>query len=89
MDADAAVNKDVAARYQVRSYPTIKFFPKGSDKGMHWLLVVGLQLIFSLDAIPYEVGRSEADFVKFLNEHCGTQRAVGGGLNELVRSHHI
>ncbi|KAG9119775.1 hypothetical protein FRC07_005038 [Ceratobasidium sp. 392] len=68
MDADAEVNREVAGRYNVRSYPTIKFFPKGSNK----------------DAISYEVGRSEADFVKFLNEHCGTHRAVGGGLNELA-----
>ncbi|GLB40425.1 putative protein disulfide isomerase [Lyophyllum shimeji] len=30
----------------------------------------------------YQGGRSEADFVAFLNENCGTQRAVGGGLND-------
>lgn len=30
----------------------------------------------------YDGGRSEEDFVNFLNEKCGTQRAVGGGLNE-------
>ncbi|THH06424.1 hypothetical protein EW145_g4097 [Phellinidium pouzarii] len=30
----------------------------------------------------YDGGRTEEDFVKFLNEKCGTQRAVGGGLNE-------
>ncbi|KAG8731254.1 hypothetical protein FRC10_001917, partial [Ceratobasidium sp. 414] len=68
MDADAEVNREVAGRYNVRSYPTIKFFPKGSDKS----------------DVPYEIGRSEADFVKFLNEHCGTHRAVGGGLNDLA-----
>jgi protein disulfide-isomerase A6 len=32
--------------------------------------------------VPYEGGRTEADFVAYLNEHCGTHRAVGGGLNE-------
>lgn len=32
----------------------------------------------------YEGGRNEEDFVEFLNEKCGTQRAVGGGLNEKV-----
>ncbi|KAF8596810.1 protein disulfide isomerase [Ceratobasidium sp. AG-I] len=68
MDADAADNKEIAARYNVRSYPTIHFFSKGEEK----------------DGIPYEGGRSEADFVKFLNEKCGTHRAVGGGLNELA-----
>lgn len=48
-------------------YPTIKFFPAGSD-----------------EAEDYEGGRSEADFVQFLNEKCGTQRAVGGGLSDEV-----
>ncbi|KAL0955099.1 hypothetical protein HGRIS_004016 [Hohenbuehelia grisea] len=30
----------------------------------------------------YEGGRSEADFVEFLNKRCGTHRAVGGGLSD-------
>jgi len=30
----------------------------------------------------YEGGRTEADIVAYLNEKCGTQRAVGGGLND-------
>ncbi|KAG5642585.1 hypothetical protein DXG03_002536 [Asterophora parasitica] len=34
------------------------------------------------EPVNYEGARSEADFVAFLNEKCGTQRAVGGGLNE-------
>ncbi|KAL7421534.1 hypothetical protein Q5752_003303 [Cryptotrichosporon argae] len=32
MDADDADNKPVAARYGVKSFPTIKFFPKGSSE---------------------------------------------------------
>lgn len=32
--------------------------------------------------VPYTGAREEKDFVEFLNEKCGTQRAVGGGLNE-------
>lgn len=32
----------------------------------------------------YEGGREEKDFVEFLNEKCGTKRAVGGGLNDAV-----
>lgn len=31
MDADEADNKPIAAKYEVRSFPTIKFFPKGSN----------------------------------------------------------
>jgi len=34
----------------------------------------------------YEGGRSEDAFVAFLNEKCGTHRAVGGGLNDQVGS---
>ncbi|KAN0139038.1 thioredoxin protein disulfide isomerase [Lactarius tabidus] len=34
------------------------------------------------EPIAYEGGRGEADFVEFLNEKCGTHRAVGGGLND-------
>ncbi|KAJ7603743.1 protein disulfide isomerase [Mycena polygramma] len=36
----------------------------------------------SSEPVAYEGGRSEADFVDFLNEKCGTQRAVGGGLTD-------
>jgi protein disulfide-isomerase A6 len=32
----------------------------------------------------YEGGRTEDDFVAYLNEKCGTHRAVGGGLNDQV-----
>jgi protein disulfide-isomerase A6 len=36
------------------------------------------------EPIDYKGGRGEADFVQFLNENCGTHRAVGGGLNDQV-----
>lgn len=32
IDADAAPNKEIAGRYGVASYPTIKFFPRGSKE---------------------------------------------------------
>lgn len=47
MNADEADNKPIASKYDVRSFPTIKFFPKGSKS-----------------AIPYELGRSEGQFVE-------------------------
>lgn len=65
-DADAAQNKDIAGKFDVKSYPTIKFFSRGSDK----------------EPVAYEGGRSEEAFTEFLNERCGTNRAVGGGLND-------
>ena len=67
IDADAALNKDIAGRYGVASYPTIKFFPRGGG-----------------EVESYEGGRSEQAFVTFLNERCGAQRAIGGGLNDEV-----
>jgi len=37
----------------------------------------------STEPIPYDGSRTEAAFVKFLNDHAGTARTVGGGLSEL------
>ncbi|TEB33343.1 disulfide isomerase [Coprinellus micaceus] len=65
MNADDEKNKPLAAKYGVSSYPTIKFFGNGADKTPE----------------DYNGGRSEALLVEFLNEKCGAQRAVGGGLN--------
>ncbi|KAG6842311.1 hypothetical protein C0991_010599 [Blastosporella zonata] len=36
----------------------------------------------SKEPISYDGGRTEAAFVAFLNEKCGTQRAIGGGLTD-------
>ncbi|ORY32576.1 disulfide-isomerase precursor [Naematelia encephala] len=65
MDADAADNKPIASKYDVRSFPTIKFFPKGSN-----------------EPVAYSGGRSEAQFIEFLNENCGTHRTATGLLAE-------
>ncbi|KAJ3388295.1 hypothetical protein HDU84_009880 [Entophlyctis sp. JEL0112] len=54
---------DVAEKYEVSGYPTIKFFQSGSK-----------------EAVTYEGGRTEADFISFLNDKCGTERVPGGGL---------
>lgn len=70
MDADAAHNKPLAQKYGVSSFPTIKFFGEGGDG--------------KANPIAYNGGRDEQAFVDFLNEKCGTHRAVGGGLNNLA-----
>jgi protein disulfide-isomerase A6 len=60
MDADDGDNKPVASKYDVRSFPTIKFFPKGSKS-----------------PIPYESGRSEAQFIEVSPDtypSCGSGR---------------
>ncbi|KZP23820.1 protein disulfide isomerase [Athelia psychrophila] len=36
------------------------------------------------EVLDYTGGRTEADFVAYLNEKCGTNRAVGGGLNDIA-----
>jgi protein disulfide-isomerase A6 len=64
VDAEAENAKALATEQGVQSYPTIKYFKKGST-----------------EALAYEGGRSEKDFVEFLNTNAGTHRAVGGGLD--------
>ncbi|KAJ1985035.1 hypothetical protein H4R34_000292 [Dimargaris verticillata] len=62
---DATEESGLGTRFDIQGYPTIKFFPKGADSV----------------PIEYDGGRTEADFVNFLNEHCGTKRLPGGGLS--------
>ena len=70
VDADDAKNRDLATKYGVSSYPTLKFFGRGAEA--------------KAEPEAYTGGRTEKDFVEFLNEKCGTQRAVGGGLTDLA-----
>lgn len=63
---DADKHRDLAQRFGVSGFPTIKFFPSGEDK----------------EAIPYESGRDEESFVEYLNEKAGTHRVAGGGLSD-------
>ncbi|KAI9003553.1 disulfide isomerase-like 2-1-like protein [Gaertneriomyces semiglobifer] len=64
-NVDATESSDLGERYGVSGYPTIKFFPAGDHE----------------NPIDYTGARSEEAFVDFLNEHCGTQRTVGGSLS--------
>ncbi|KAF8233197.1 disulfide isomerase [Tricholoma matsutake] len=66
IDGDAKKNAELTKKYEVSGFPTIKFFSRDSKD----------------KPLDYEGGRTEADFVSFLNEKCGTHRAVGGGLND-------
>ncbi len=63
VDAEAENSKALAKEQGVTSYPTIKYFPKGSAK-----------------PDPYEGGRTERDFLDYLNWRAGTHRVAGGGL---------
>ncbi|CAO1629857.1 unnamed protein product [Sympodiomycopsis kandeliae] len=71
MDADEATNKEVAQQYGVQSFPTIKFFPK------------------SLDGSPktpeeYPGGRTEDNFLNYMNGKCGIHRLSTGVLGDLA-----
>jgi len=61
---DATANQDLASRFGVQGYPTIKFFPRGENK----------------EAEDYNMGRDEQSFVDFMNSKAGTHRTAGGGL---------
>jgi len=89
MDADAQQNKDIAKEYSVNSYPTLKFFPRANSPFAATPLAddkvsQAVYAKYHKHAIPYEKARTEDAFVAFLNEHCGTHRAVGGGLNSIA-----
>lgn len=64
VDAEGENSKATAKDQDVTSYPTIKFFAKGSTV-----------------AEDYRGGRTEKDFVDFINSRAGTHRTVGGGLD--------
>jgi len=64
VDAEADSSKATASEQGVSSYPTIKYFPKGSTEGE-----------------LYAGGRTEKDFIEFINEKAGTHRVPGGGLD--------
>lgn len=68
IDADDKKNKDLARKYDVSGFPTLKFFSKDNKDHPE----------------DYDGGRTEEDIVAYLNEKCGAQRAVGGGLNDEV-----
>lgn len=59
---DADSHRDTAQAYGVSGYPTLKFFPKGDKSG----------------SIAYEGGRTAEDIVNYMNEKCGTARALSG-----------
>ncbi|EPQ27615.1 uncharacterized protein PFL1_04753 [Pseudozyma flocculosa PF-1] len=67
-NADEEAHKAIAQRYGISSFPTILFFPKGENKQPE----------------PYNQGRSQDDFLKYLNNKCSTARLKGGSLSDLA-----
>lgn len=66
IDADQAAHKELASKYGVTGFPTLKWFAKGSNK----------------EAQEYSSGRDVASFVSFINEKAGTHRTKDGSLTE-------
>ncbi|RKF72813.1 Protein disulfide-isomerase tigA [Golovinomyces cichoracearum] len=64
VDAQADNSKDTAKDQEINSYPTIKFYAKGT-----------------IEPETYKGGRTEEEFVTYLNEKTGTHREPGGGLD--------
>ncbi|MBW0531788.1 hypothetical protein O181_071503 [Austropuccinia psidii MF-1] len=62
LDADAASNREIGSKYSVSGFPTIKFLFKDAAK----------------DPIDYNDARTPEAMIKFLNQNCGTHRALGG-----------
>lgn len=59
---DATEHPELAQRFDVKGYPTIKYFGESGEPE------------------DYSLGRSEGDFVEFLNNAAGTSRNVDGSL---------
>ncbi|KAI0071063.1 protein disulfide isomerase [Panus rudis PR-1116 ss-1] len=66
VDADAAANRPLAMKYEIGSFPTIKFFPKDNKD----------------EPEDYDGERTEEAIVAYLNEKCGKKRVPGGGLSD-------
>jgi len=79
---DADQYKDIAGKYDVTGFPTLKYFPKNVCFFIFIFMILTPRAQQNKAGVPYEGGRAEADFVNFLNQNTGTQRKVGGGLNE-------
>lgn len=66
IDVDDPANAEIKKRFQITSYPTLSFFPSGSND--KW-------------PRPYLQERNVEGFLKFMNEKCGTFRNEDGSLS--------
>jgi protein disulfide-isomerase A6 len=80
MNADEADNKPIASKYDVRSFPTIKFFPKGSKTPIAY--ESGRSEGQFVEVCPYILSLEYSTDDQFLNQHCGTHRSAGGLLTD-------
>ena len=83
IEADADKNTDLSMKYGISSFPTIKFFGK-VPSFISLLYFTHSSQDGKEKPIDYNGERTEEAFVNYLNEKCGTFRAVGGGLNSMA-----
>lgn len=69
LDADDEKNAAIKQRYQIKSFPTLLFFPAGEED--KW-------------PRPYLKERTAADLTSFLNEKCFTFRNADGSLTQFA-----
>lgn len=69
VNVDDPKNAELKKRFQVSSFPTLKFFPSGSDD--KW-------------PRPYLKERTADDLLAFMNEKCGTFRTKEGTLTQFA-----
>jgi protein disulfide-isomerase A6 len=87
MDADDEQNKPIASEYGVRSFPTIKFFPKGAREPISYTSGRSEDQFAEVRSTTVLLGvslytRPSLTRCQFLNEHCGTHRSASGLLSE-------
>ncbi|KAG6495765.1 hypothetical protein ZIOFF_043592 [Zingiber officinale] len=81
---DCDEHKSICSKYGLSGYPTIQWFPKGSLEPKKY----GVSGYPTLKFFPkenkagedYEAERELDDFVKFINQKCGTSRDANGQL---------
>ena len=73
INGDDKKNAHINIKYDVSGFPTLRFFSKDNKEAPE----------------DYNGERNEEEIVAYLNEKCGTSRAVGGGLNDQVGTSNI
>ncbi|KAK0546225.1 hypothetical protein OC846_004540 [Tilletia horrida] len=71
LDADKDAHRDLAAKYGVNGFPTLKMFKKGSKANKD-------------DPEDYTLGRDEGSLLEYMNDHCRTYRDISGKLLPLA-----
>eukprot|EP00606_Chrysophyceae_sp_TOSAG23-5_P001313 GSChrysophyteH2.ASY1.ANO1.1431.1 assembled CDS len=85
VDATDGANEELGSQFEVKGFPTIKFFPAGTNGASLRLrpsLCLSMPLYASLpEAEDYTADRDLSTLVEYINEKTGTQRNKDGTLH--------